>query len=73
MTYVSLKQRARSTKTILTAGSLVAVFVLLALDKDVRALEVIVPAILLFYNSANVYQDVQNKKTEMLSEKKKET
>lgn len=43
-------------KFLLTAGSLLAVFVLMYLDKPVDKLEILVPAILLFYNGANVYQ-----------------
>lgn len=43
-------------KFILTAGSLLAVFVLLYVDKPVDKLEILVPAILLFYNGANVAQ-----------------
>ena len=39
-------------------------FGLVAMGREVRQLEVIIPAILLFYNSANVIQDVMNKKTE---------
>lgn len=43
-------------KFILTASSLLAVFVLLFCNRDVSKLEIIIPAILLFYNSANVMQ-----------------
>lgn len=60
--HVPLRRRILSTKTLLTLGSLVAVFVLVGIGRDVRQLEVIVPAILLFYNTANVAQDVLNKK-----------
>ncbi len=60
--HVPLRRRLLSTKTLLTLGSLVAVFILAAIGRDVRQLEVIVPAILLFYNTANVAQDVLNKK-----------
>lgn len=60
--HVPLRRRILSTKTLLTLGSLVAVFILAAIGRDVRQLEVIVPAILLFYNTANVAQDVLNKK-----------
>jgi len=63
-TYVSLRKRLLSTKTLITIGSLLAVFGLAWVGRDVRQLEVIIPAILLFYNSANVIQDVMNKKTE---------
>lgn len=60
---IPLRERITSTKTLLTMGSLIAVFVLMGIGRDVRQLEVIVPAILLFYNASNVYQDVQNTKT----------
>lgn len=63
--HVPLRRRMLSTKTLLTLGSLVAVFILAAIGRDVRQLEVIVPAILLFYNTANVAQDVLNKKNKM--------
>lgn len=43
-------------KFLLTAGSLLAVFLLLFCNRDVSKLEIIVPAILLFYNGANVMQ-----------------
>lgn len=43
-------------KFILTASSLLAVFVLMYLGRDVRQLEIIVPAILAFYYGANVAQ-----------------
>lgn len=61
-TYVSLKKRMLSTKTLITVGSLVAIFVLVGIGREVRQLEIIIPAILLFYNGSNVYQDVQNHK-----------
>lgn len=61
---VPLNRRARSTKFILTAASLAAVFFLLYMDKDVSKLEILVPAILLFYNGPNVIQDTVNKKTD---------
>ena len=64
-THVPLRRRILSTKTLLTLGSLVAVFILAAMGRDVRQLEVIVPAILLFYNTANVAQDVLNKKNKI--------
>ena len=63
--HVPLRRRILSTKTLLTLGSLVAVFVLVGIGRDVRQLEVIVPAILLFYNTANVAQDVLNKKNKL--------
>ena len=63
--HVPLRRRLLSTKTLLTLGSLVAVFVLVGIGRDVRQLEVIVPAILLFYNTANVAQDVLNKKNKI--------
>ena len=63
--HVPLRRRILSTKTLLTLGSLVAVFILAAMGRDVRQLEVIVPAILLFYNTANVAQDVLNKKNKI--------
>lgn len=63
--HVPLRRRLLSTKTLLTLGSLVAVFILAAMGRDVRQLEVIVPAILLFYNTANVAQDVLNKKNKI--------
>lgn len=63
--HVPLRRRILSTKTLLTLGSLVAVFVLVGIGRDVRQLEVIVPAILLFYNTANVAQDVLNKKNKI--------
>ena len=59
-------KRTLSTKLLLTAGSLFAVFYLLYVDKDVSKLEILVPAILLFYNGSNVAQDVMNKRTEQL-------
>jgi|JI10StandDraft_1071094.scaffolds.fasta_scaffold04029_4 hypothetical protein len=65
--YVSLKKRLLSTKTLLTIGSLIAVFFLLYIGRDVTQLEVIVPSILFFYNGANVLQDVMNKRTQALS------
>jgi hypothetical protein len=43
-------------KFILTAGSLSAVFALMYIGRDVRQLEIIVPAILAFYYGANVMQ-----------------
>jgi hypothetical protein len=43
-------------KFLLTASSLLAVFLLMYLDKPVDKLEIIIPAILLFYNTANVAQ-----------------
>lgn len=64
--YVSLKKRLLSTKTLITIGSLIAVFFLLYIGRDVTQLEVIVPSILLFYNGANVLQDVMNKRTAAL-------
>ena len=63
--HVPLRRRLLSTKTLLTLGSLAAVFILAAMGRDVRQLEVIVPAILLFYNTANVAQDVLNKKNKI--------
>ncbi len=51
-----------SSKFVLTAGSLIATFALLGLGSDVRQLEIIVPAILLFYNSANVANDAFRRK-----------
>lgn len=56
-------KRVLSTKLLLTAGSLFAVFYLLYLDKDVSKLEILVPAILLFYNGSNVAQDIMNKRS----------
>ena len=41
-------------------------FFLLYIGRDVTQLEVIVPSILLFYNGANVLQDVMNKRTAAL-------
>ena len=67
-TYVTLRKRLLSTKTLITVGSLTAVFVLAGIGRDVKQLEVIIPAILLFYNAANVTQDVMNKKTEAKKE-----
>lgn len=61
---VPLRKRATSTKFILTAGSLLAVFFLVYTGKEVRQLEILVPAILLFYNGPNVTQDIMNKRTE---------
>lgn len=43
-------------KFVLTAGSLSAVFTLAFTGKDVRQLEIIVPAVLAFYYGANVAQ-----------------
>jgi hypothetical protein len=43
-------------KFVLTAGSLSAVFTLAFIGKDVRQLEIIVPAVLAFYYGANVAQ-----------------
>lgn len=45
-----------SRKFTITAGSLLAVFALVYLGKDVRSLEIIVPAILAFYHGGNVMQ-----------------
>lgn len=47
-----------SRKFTLTALSLGAVFVLFAFGKDVRELEVIIPAILAFYHASNISQDI---------------
>ncbi len=52
----------KSSKFIITAGSLLAVFGLFAGGHDVRALEIIVPAILAFYNAGNVFQDAARRK-----------
>lgn len=46
-----------SRKFILTAGSLLAVFILSFCNRDVAKLELIVPAILAFYFGSNVGQD----------------
>lgn len=46
-----------SRKFLLCLGVLVASFVLLMMDKDVRALEIIWPATLAVYFGANVSQD----------------
>lgn len=46
-----------SRKFILTAGSLLAVFLLSFCNRDVAKLEVLVPAILAFYFGSNVGQD----------------
>lgn len=56
--------KALSTKFLLTAGSLTAVFALAYHGTDVSKLEVIVPAILIFYNGPNVMQDWVNRKKE---------
>lgn len=53
---LNLLQKYLGQKFILTAGSLSAVFVLMYIGRDVRQLEIIVPAILAFYYGANVMQ-----------------
>jgi len=69
--YVSLKRRMLSTKTLLTMGSLIAIFALVGVGREVKQLEILVPSILLFYNGANAYQDVQRKKIDAQVEKDK--
>ncbi len=63
-------KRTLSTKFLLTAGSLAATFYLLYVDKDVSRLEILVPAILLFYNGTNAVQDVVNNRTRQLGQSK---
>jgi high-affinity K+ transport system ATPase subunit B len=47
---------------LLTAGSLLAVFLLFLFDKDVSKLEIIIPAILAFYHGADAYENVKTQK-----------
>lgn len=49
-------------KFVLTAGCLLAVFALFLMGKDVRQLEIIVPAILGFYHVTNAYENQKAKK-----------
>lgn len=64
-----LRERALSTKFLLTAGSLIAVFYMLYLDKAVDKLEILVPAILLFYSGVSATQDIMNRRSSQMSYK----
>lgn len=55
-------QWLKSSKFILTLACLAGVFLLAARGIDVRQLEIILPAILCFYNGANVAQDIARRK-----------
>jgi len=57
-----IKKWLSSSKFVLTAGSLIATFALVAIGRDVRQLELIVPAILAFYNAANIAGDMARRK-----------
>lgn len=58
----AVKKWLSSSKFVLTAGSLIATFVLLGLGRDVKSLEIIIPAILAFYISGNVAGDALRRK-----------
>jgi hypothetical protein len=46
---------------VLTAGSLLAVFVLFMFKYDVTKLEVIIPSILLFYHGTDAWENAKKK------------
>jgi hypothetical protein len=52
----------RGKRFLLTAGSLLAVFMSFWFGYDVTKLEIIIPAILVFYHGTDAYENIKTQK-----------